>query len=102
MRTTNLLLILNLHLEQSHAPSPKGEGWGEVGRTANFYHPPWLKPGTHLYSESDSKMIAEPGSLSSRREPVPIAQCIGTGVRQISQLQIGKDLRVGKGVNKSF
>ncbi|WPR73758.1 hypothetical protein [Algoriphagus sp. NG3] len=24
------------HLEQSHAPSPKGEGWGEVGRTANF------------------------------------------------------------------
>ena len=25
------------HLEQGHAPSPKGEGWGEVGRKANFY-----------------------------------------------------------------
>ncbi|MCE7057233.1 hypothetical protein LZF95_21305 [Algoriphagus sp. AGSA1] len=37
------------HLEQSHAPSPKGEGWGEVGRTANFYSThPGINPETHL------------------------------------------------------
>ncbi|MCE7057144.1 hypothetical protein LZF95_20860 [Algoriphagus sp. AGSA1] len=48
------------HLEQDHAPSPKGEGWGEVE------HPSGHKSGNPLNSEADSKMIAEPSALSLR------------------------------------